>query len=160
VGCSSIAALTLGSRYPGLISSLSMKTAQKTMVGKTGSESHGKVRLLCLHGYRQDSSLFRSKIGSLRKALKSKAEFVFVDGPHRSESTSDSNENDGRAWWRWCEMKDGVCAPNMAHYFGWEASSSAIQTAIRDNWPIDGLLGFSQGEKKHITLFSICFEFC
>lgn len=147
---SSIAALILGSEYSTLIESLS--TTTQAMVGKARSESHGKLRLLCLHGYRQDASAFRSKIGSLRKALKTKAEFVFLDGPYRSESTSNIEDIEGRAWWKWCDMtKDGVCIPSMAHYFGWEASSSAIKAAIRDNWPVDGILGFSQGTKSEVV---------
>jgi hypothetical protein len=40
-----------------------------------------KMRILCLHGYMQTGSVFRMKIGSLRKALKSRADFVFVDAP-------------------------------------------------------------------------------
>lgn len=40
-----------------------------------------KLRLLCLHGYTQNSQVFSSKIGSMRKGLKSKCEFFFVDGP-------------------------------------------------------------------------------
>ncbi|KAM3575761.1 hypothetical protein VYU27_002380 [Nannochloropsis oceanica] len=40
-----------------------------------------KAKILCLHGYLQSASVFRGKIGSLRKGLKSKAEFIFVDAP-------------------------------------------------------------------------------
>jgi hypothetical protein len=34
-----------------------------------------------LHGFMQTGSSFRSRVGSLRKALKSRAEFEFVDAP-------------------------------------------------------------------------------
>ncbi|VDM51016.1 unnamed protein product [Toxocara canis] len=36
-------------------------------------------RILCLHGYRQNETIFREKTGSFRKALKSYADFVAVE---------------------------------------------------------------------------------
>ena len=75
-----------------------------------------KLRVLCLHGYMQNAEVmmgglgrgwqtgsvraraptgpplcthaqvFRSRLGSMRKALKSRAEFVFVDAPHEERS--------------------------------------------------------------------------
>lgn len=40
-------------------------------------------RILCLHGYRQNGTLFREKTGSLRKLLKKHvSEFVYIDAPH------------------------------------------------------------------------------
>ena len=41
------------------------------------------LRDLCLHGYRQNGTIFREKTGSLRKLLKKQvAEFVYIDAPH------------------------------------------------------------------------------
>lgn len=41
------------------------------------------LRVLCLHGYRQNGTMFREKTGSLRKLLKKQvADFVFIDAPH------------------------------------------------------------------------------
>ena len=41
------------------------------------------LRILCLHGYRQNGHMFREKTGSLRKLLKKQvAEFVYIDAPH------------------------------------------------------------------------------
>lgn len=51
------------------------------------------VRILCLHGYRQNSQIFHAKLGALRKMLKNHAQLVFIDAPHRvqpiSPNTSD-----------------------------------------------------------------------
>lgn len=47
---------------------------------------------------------FAGKIGSLRKALKSRAELIFIDAPHHVEaeqSISDPAAVDPRAWWKW-----------------------------------------------------------
>jgi hypothetical protein len=41
------------------------------------------LRILCLHGYRQNGNMFREKTGSLRKLLKKHvAEFIYIDAPH------------------------------------------------------------------------------
>ena len=42
-----------------------------------------KLRLLCLHGFRQNASSFKGRLGSLKKKLKHIVDFVFVDAPHR-----------------------------------------------------------------------------
>lgn len=55
------------------------------MFGKhndTGAKSSRKLRILCLHGFRQNASGFKGRTGSLAKKLKSIAELVFVDAPH------------------------------------------------------------------------------
>lgn len=41
-----------------------------------------KVRLLCLHGFRQTGTNFRGRTAALQKRLKEHVEFVFIDGPH------------------------------------------------------------------------------
>ncbi|XP_071958116.1 esterase OVCA2-like isoform X3 [Antedon mediterranea] len=40
------------------------------------------LKILCVHGYRQNAKAFREKTGSLRKALKRQAEFVYIDAPN------------------------------------------------------------------------------
>ena len=74
----------------------------------------GKAKVLCLHGFTQNAETFRAKTGSVRKHLKSKLEFVFVDAPHsaagffdQSDAASLGTTSDGvhenhagpRAWW-------------------------------------------------------------
>ncbi|KAK7269442.1 hypothetical protein RIF29_22168 [Crotalaria pallida] len=41
-----------------------------------------KLRILCLHGFRQNASSFKGRTASLSKKLKKIAEFVFIDAPH------------------------------------------------------------------------------
>lgn len=48
----------------------------------TGSKPSRKLRILCLHGFRQNASGFKGRTASLVKKLKSIAELVFVDAPH------------------------------------------------------------------------------
>lgn len=41
-----------------------------------------KLRILCLHGFRQNASSFKGRTASLAKKLKNMAELIFVDAPH------------------------------------------------------------------------------
>ena len=51
--------------------------------------------------------VFRGRIGSLRKGLKSRAEFFFVDAPHLAQGEEAEIRAAGgtgdhpRAWWTW-----------------------------------------------------------
>ena len=47
---------------------------------------------------------------------------------------------------QWSDLEPGSQRPSRAaHYRGWEASRQAIEAALAEHAPIDGLLGFSQG---------------
>ncbi|XP_059440033.1 rhodanese-like domain-containing protein 6 isoform X2 [Corylus avellana] len=46
------------------------------------NRSPRKLRILCLHGFRQNASSFKGRTASLAKKLKNIAELVFVDAPH------------------------------------------------------------------------------
>ena len=46
---------------------------------------------------------------------------------------------------QWSDLEPGTRPSRAAHYSGWEASQAAIQAALEQHAPIDGLLGFSQG---------------
>ncbi|XP_068659920.1 rhodanese-like domain-containing protein 6 [Aristolochia californica] len=41
-----------------------------------------KLRILCLHGFRQNASSFKGRTSSLAKKLRSLVEFIFVNAPH------------------------------------------------------------------------------
>ncbi|GBN91943.1 hypothetical protein AVEN_275127-1 [Araneus ventricosus] len=47
-----------------------------------------KLKILCLHGYRQDAESFKDKIGGFRKSIKSIAELVFVNAPNEIPTES------------------------------------------------------------------------
>ncbi|KAG6774947.1 rhodanese-like domain-containing protein 6 isoform X1 [Populus alba x Populus x berolinensis] len=50
--------------------------------GEQGARPPRKLRILCLHGFRQNASGFKGRTASLAKKLKNIAELVFVDAPH------------------------------------------------------------------------------
>ncbi|KAI5068241.1 hypothetical protein GOP47_0016586 [Adiantum capillus-veneris] len=47
-----------------------------------GPSARRKLRILCLHGFRQSASSLKGRLAALTKKLKGMAEFVFVDAPH------------------------------------------------------------------------------
>ncbi len=101
-----------------------------------GSAGAGKLRILCLHGYLQNAQVihyllstaqsdmpffdtdgmacmhcmqtFSNKIGSVRRALKSRAEMIFIDAPHLVASTTaedmagmGGSQEQSRGWFTW-----------------------------------------------------------
>jgi len=90
--------------------------------------------------------VFRQRLGSMRKALKGKAELVFMDGPFEAEGSDGEKNSTGRSWWCWQNIDGSNDRPSgAAHYTGWEVSQRAIDEVLEREGPIDGMLGFSQG---------------
>jgi predicted sulfurtransferase/predicted esterase len=54
-----------------------------TSLTKTIQALGRRLRILCLHGFRQTGRNFRGRTAALQKRLKEYVEFVFVDGPYR-----------------------------------------------------------------------------
>ncbi|EAL72836.1 DUF341 family protein [Dictyostelium discoideum AX4] len=90
------------------------------------------LRILCLHGYKQNAVAFRSKTAVLRKSLKDIAEFIYVDAPHMVDESKGSS-----SWWR--ASKDGK------EYRGWEQTLDYLRNVFETQGPFDGVIGFSQG---------------
>eukprot|EP00195_Chlamydomonas_chlamydogama_P011637 CAMPEP_0202913136 /NCGR_PEP_ID=MMETSP1392-20130828/59652_1 /ASSEMBLY_ACC=CAM_ASM_000868 /TAXON_ID=225041 /ORGANISM="Chlamydomonas chlamydogama, Strain SAG 11-48b" /LENGTH=261 /DNA_ID=CAMNT_0049604281 /DNA_START=140 /DNA_END=925 /DNA_ORIENTATION=+ len=109
----------------------------------------GKLKLLCLHGYLQNSEVFKSRIGSMRKGMKSRLEFEFVQAPYEAQALGSAAEEQGveqggRSWWQWTDVGPEGRPSRAAHYTGWEAALDVLVAAIKEHRP-DGILGFSQG---------------
>ncbi|XP_077596415.1 esterase OVCA2 [Stigmatopora nigra] len=117
------------------------------------------LRVLCLHGYRQDGASFREKTGALRKLLKKEVDFVYMDAPHAIEQGQESHGDGGgyrRGWWfsdpaartfdagRPCEESRGL-----------DESVAALREAARRHAPLDGVLGFSQGAAMAAVLCAL-----
>lgn len=102
----------------------------------------GELRLLCLHGYGQSARRFRARTGALRKALRGRAELLYLDAPHRLPAQpgepEEEEEEAPRGWW----LESG---PGPAPEKEPEAALRAVAAALAALGPVDGLLGFSQG---------------
>lgn len=107
-----------------------------------------KLNVLCLCGYAQNAEMFRSRTGALRKALKSKCEFHFVEPPHEATAsflTADADGN-GRCALGWWNAAEDAARPSTSKtYVGLDASLDAVRHAVEEHGPFDGVLGFSQG---------------
>ena len=118
--------------------------------------SQSKARILCLHGYAQNADFFRSRTGALRKALKSVADFEFVDAPHpaTAEFLGDVPEERGAAlgWFNVGETAPGSRPAISANYVGVDAALECVRQTVQEKGPFDGILGFSQGA----TLAAFC----
>ncbi len=50
------------------------------------------LRILCIHGYRQNGSSFREKTGALRKILKKQVELVYISAPQQVPAIQNQRE--------------------------------------------------------------------
>lgn len=120
------------------------------------TEKNSPLRILCIHGYRQNSVSFRQKLGAFRKACGKRAEFVFIDAPHlvptkdaltEEKTEMEEEKSEERGWWFSAEeeilsfnaLEESLICP------GFEASLEAIRRAESALGSFDGILGFSQG---------------
>ncbi|XP_071994208.1 esterase OVCA2 [Engystomops pustulosus] len=107
------------------------------------------VRVLALHGYRQNESSFRERTGTLRKNLKKRAEFVIISAPlavPEPEEGGDVQREDPRGWWFSDPEKKGFHAmEETKSCSGLEESLDSVAEAFTRLGPFDGILGFSQG---------------
>lgn len=107
-----------------------------------------KLKILCLHGYRQNEYIFREKTGAIRKLLKSKADFVFVSAPHvipEADNLKRSPELCERGWWFSKTDKSYNALDETDISIGYEESISFMLQVLEHDGPFDGILGFSQG---------------
>ncbi|KAJ8572782.1 hypothetical protein K7X08_009293 [Anisodus acutangulus] len=141
----------------------------------SGPKTLRKLRILCLHGFRQNASGFKGRTASLAKKLKSIAELVFVDAPHElpfiyqirqnCDSASEMENNCPPA--KSCNKKfSWLVAPDhkgendsdwkiadspfdplqyQKQTEGFDKSIAYLKDLYSKAGPFDGILGFSQG---------------
>ncbi|CAB3235243.1 unnamed protein product [Arctia plantaginis] len=104
-----------------------------------------KLKILAFHGYRQNGTVFRAKIGSFRKAVAKYAQLVFVSAPHKVVIEDGGGDEDARSWWFNAEDNtfSGKCLGGPA--LGFEATLDLIERVVKEHGPFDGFMGFSQG---------------
>ncbi|XP_067629142.1 esterase GA18864 [Eurosta solidaginis] len=106
-----------------------------------------KVRVLCLHGYRQNGAALRNKLGSFRKFTGKYAEFIFLSAPHQAAPLEEGGEPvpEQRSWWS--NKDDGTFKGSNkgGPAFGFQESLRFVEEEWKTQGPFQGLLGFSQG---------------
>ncbi|XP_009592621.1 rhodanese-like domain-containing protein 6 isoform X1 [Nicotiana tomentosiformis] len=141
----------------------------------SGPKTLRKLRILCLHGFRQNASGFKGRTASLAKKLKSIAELVFVDAPHelpfiyqiRQNCDSASELENNHPLSESCNKKfSWLVAPDhkgendsdwkiadspfdplqyQKQTEGFDKSIAYLKALYSKAGPFDGILGFSQG---------------
>ncbi|XP_025095344.1 esterase OVCA2-like isoform X2 [Pomacea canaliculata] len=106
------------------------------------------LKILCIHGYRQNAQLFREKTGSFRKVIKKYADLVFITAPNQVPPLSSDKEvieGDHTGWW-FSNLDDSFHAQDRTDCCkGYENSVLLIEKTLKEQGPFDGILGFSQG---------------
>eukprot|EP00105_Crassostrea_gigas_P032548 XP_011455589.1 PREDICTED: esterase OVCA2 [Crassostrea gigas] len=110
------------------------------------------LKILCIHGYRQNDQSFRERTGALRKVLKKYADLVFISAPNQvpplegaEEENGATNNADQRGWW-FSAPDDSYMAQDYTECCkGYEESVEVIKKALIEQGPFDGVLAFSQG---------------
>ena len=108
----------------------------------------GKLRVLCLHGYRQNETTFREKSGALRKLLKKHIDFVFITAPHvipEEANLARAEPEQERGWWFSKPDRRYNALDRTDTCIGFDESLRLVQDTIETQGPFDGVLGFSQG---------------
>ena len=73
------------------------KNAKKTDNSKGQNEST-KLKILCLHGYRQTSTSFYEKTGAFRKIVGKKCEMKYINAPHLVPDDADQAKESFEKW--------------------------------------------------------------
>ncbi|XP_047532083.1 esterase CG5412 [Vanessa atalanta] len=108
-------------------------------------EDRPKLKILAFHGYRQNGTVFRAKIGSFRKAVSKYAQLFFISAPHKVFCEEGGGDEDSRSWWFNAEDNtfSGKCLGGPA--IGFEDTLNLIEEVVKEHGPFDGFMGFSQG---------------
>jgi len=106
-----------------------------------------KLRILCIHGYRQNSKTFREKLGSFRKLVSKHALLEFVTAPNIIPSDN-PDEQEQYGWWFSQADQSFDAHENSTCDLGFNDSLRIVEEALAkgiDGEQFDGVLAFSQG---------------
>jgi uncharacterized protein (DUF924 family)/Ran GTPase-activating protein (RanGAP) involved in mRNA processing and transport len=108
-----------------------------------------RLKILALHGFRQNGEVFRKRTRKLRLALEDIADLTVVTSPLPYSPKGDTREAtlaafgyipdypSQRVWW--------LSSDDNREYEGFDTSLAFLETVFREQGPFDGVLGFAQG---------------
>ena len=108
----------------------------------------GKLKVLCIHGYRQNEKIFREKSGGFRKLVKKHIEFTFLSAPHEIPEEANlarPEEEREKGWWFSRPERNYSAMDQTDLCTGYQESLQCIKDKLSSEGPFDGILGFSQG---------------
>ncbi|KAI9497755.1 serine hydrolase FSH [Zychaea mexicana] len=115
-----------------------------------------KLKILCLHGMIQNSTVFRKKTAVLRKKLEKVADLVYVTAPHlvldleytteihRIAAAEPLAHEELKPFGWWQPVSNHPSTPD-GYYQGFKESIEYLKGVLIEQGPFDGVLGFSQG---------------
>ncbi|KAJ1933601.1 hypothetical protein FBU59_005976, partial [Linderina macrospora] len=123
-----------------------------------------KLRVLCLHGYEQDATVFRVKIKHLVSEMAGHVDFVFATAPNilrpfdysgmdslAQQSLIQSGNTISRVRRGWYTQLSAT--PEIVQ--GLENSIAYLQGMLEELGPFDGIFGFSQGALMAAVMCSL-----
>lgn len=133
------------------------------------------LKILMLHGYTQNASIFGKRLAALRKSCGKDIELVFVDAPNilhpvdianTFASSSDSDQSNSLAAFGAAEASTGTDDPSLTPRAWWKTDPTRTQTTgmedsiayLRDllcDQQFDGIFGFSQGAVMAVLLSAL-----
>ncbi|KQJ86306.1 rhodanese-like domain-containing protein 6 isoform X4 [Brachypodium distachyon] len=151
--------------------SITNKVLTSSAPMSNGGEQLKKLRILCLHGFRQNASSFKGRTSALAKKLKHIAELVFIDAPHKLSFVYQPNSDPcsdkpsplsftTKPKFAWLVSPNTSCHTEQDWKIadatfdplqyqqqtdGFEESYAYLENAIAQDGNFDGILGFSQG---------------
>lgn len=111
--------------------------------------THRRLKVLVLHGLRQNGAVFRARAKKMRRALADLADLHFATSPLPYVLSGATREAAlealgevpdfpaQQAWWH--------PSDDNRRYEGFDASVAYLEGVCRDEGPFDGVIGFSQG---------------
>ncbi|KAJ1898669.1 Ovarian cancer-associated protein 2 [Kickxella alabastrina] len=124
-----------------------------------------RLKVLCLHGYTQDASIFKTMLRNHTTELQPNVDFVFIDAPNilrpydidgidnmaRTAATAKLDGVEPRELKAWYSLKND----NPEIVQGLNESIAFLDTVLDEQGPFDGIFGFSQGGLVSAVLCSL-----
>ncbi|CAH1155183.1 unnamed protein product [Phaedon cochleariae] len=118
-----------------------------------------KLKILAIHGYRQNAETFKAKTGSFRKMVHKWGQFTYITAPHKViqvDDPQDLGKNEGPEigqskddeQYGWFFNRDDMTFRGIRKggpAVGFEESVKLVEDIFEKEGPFDGVLGFSQG---------------
>ncbi|KAI8576527.1 hypothetical protein K450DRAFT_256618 [Umbelopsis ramanniana AG] len=113
-----------------------------------------KLRILCLHGWMQNTEVMTRNMGAIINRFKDSIEFVIPNGTFELPTSMRPGRptNTPLAAWMIPKRSDGG---DLVELEGFSETMEFLVQFLSDQGPFDGILGFSQGAGLSVILMSI-----
>ncbi|KAH8548906.1 serine hydrolase FSH [Umbelopsis sp. PMI_123] len=114
----------------------------------------GKLRILCLHGWMQNTEVMTRNMGAIINRFKDSIDFVIPTGPFELPTAFKPGRptNTPLAAWLIPQRTDDG---NLHELDGFSDTIEFLVLYMSEQGPFDGILGFSQGAGLSVILMSI-----